>query len=594
MRIPQARSVRVSTPVLAGDLQPSVCGISSPVETSIWFEDYLGSRPPIRVSYGDTANTRLFPDGSTSLSLAGSTPILTMITQYTLTCQQCTGGACEGMIYFNYKDSISRGIDITASSPLTLLQSALEDLTDLTNLFITDSLTYEITSSTSSTSICSSSGISTFEISILSSFGNLPLISLLDSTLVSTILDVPLNLTLQSNHGTGTLAECSNQGLCNHQTGLCSCLENWVGGTIAYRALSSDGSATSDGVGSRGDCGYLEISTEICSSIGTSSSSAHCNGHGYCVTINEPCLCDENWYGYNCQYATCPMGHAWFAEAISTYEAHQQLTECSSMGKCDRLTGLCHCRHGYSGASCQYLDCIYDTSTGSTCAGNGWCVSTREYIYHTSGHSYGIEGYSRNYPDTWDATMINTCLCSAPTMSNGHPLYPPVTSNGIISGKPVETRNLPGYGGYNCQSRLCPFGPKVTTGRVLSGDFEVQRILCIGSSSTSSSFTLIFKDIWVSQVITGDMSQQEIKEAIEWIPALGNISVEFRNEENDNLTTACNTAPNATHGGFYLTFLDDLGAAGTFPLLTTEASGVTIERVTEGNIVSLLSLLSSP
>lgn len=112
---------------------------------------------------------------------------------------------------------------------------------------------------------------------------------------------------------------------------------------------------------------------------------------------------------------------------------------------------------------------------------------------------------------------------------------------------------------------------------------EVQRVLCIGISTSATSFTLTLNGIWSSLAITGDMTSAEIKAALEWIPALGNISVAFRNSDDDGILTACHTTPNATYGGFYVTFLDDLG---DIPLLTTATSGVTIETVTEGTIVS--------
>lgn len=572
-RIPNAKSVRVSTPVLPGDQQPSICGRSSFVETALWFEDYIGARPPIRISYGDTANTRLFPDGSTSLRLSGSTPYLKMATKYTLTCPRCYG-ACKGTLYLKYKDSISTGIDITASSAAFLLTNALQSLTDMKNQF--PDLTYSVASSGSST-LCRSGAPAIFFISLLSQYGNVPPISILDSTLYSSTVDVPMNITLESNHGFGTLAECSNQGLCDHKTGLCRCMEKWTGGKSEYRGVSSNGAG---GLGSRGDCGYLEIQTNICPSIGANN----CNGHGFCSTINQPCLCYDGWYGYNCQFATCPKGRAWFDEAISTTEAHQ-LTECSSMGHCDRMTGICHCRNGYSGTACEYLDCPYDSTTGSFCSGNGWCVNIADYSYQTSGLSYGIEGSIRNNPYTWDAFMIYTCLCSANTPDTdlyvGHPLYPPIASNGIISGRPVETRNLPGYTGYNCQNRLCPYGPKVTSGRIISGNLETQRVQCIGNSA--KSFTLTLNDLWTSRTITGDMTSNEIKEAIEWIPIIGNISIEFRNSDDDNILTACNPTLNTTHGGFYITFLDNLG---NIPRFTTLTAGITIETITDGTIVS--------
>ena len=39
-----AGEVRVDMDVLAGDSQPAVCGIVTPVTTDIWFLDYVGYR----------------------------------------------------------------------------------------------------------------------------------------------------------------------------------------------------------------------------------------------------------------------------------------------------------------------------------------------------------------------------------------------------------------------------------------------------------------------------------------------------------------------------------------------------------------------
>lgn len=568
-----AKSVRISSPVKLGDDQPSICSHSTAIETAIWFEDYLGSRPPIRVSYGDTANTRMFPNGSQVLSLSGSTPTLQMVTKYTLTCPACTN--CKGKIYFKYKDSISTGINIKDVFAVDLIKNDIETLTDLINMNWPN-FDIEVTSSTSSVSICSTH-TSIFTISIYSDFGNLPLITLLDSTLFSSVIDVPLNISFTSNHGIGQMAECSNQGICDRKTGTCNCTEKWIGGDISYRSISSNGAGQ---VGSKGDCGYLDITSTICPSIGSDT----CNGHGFCSTINQPCLCYDGWYGYSCEYASCPKGRAWFDEAISTIEAHQ-LVECSNMGNCDHQTGLCICNEGYSGSACQYFDCPYNSTTGDFCGGNGWCYNMNEYIYQTTGLTYGDSTNIRNYPDTWDAFMFHGCLCSAHTTSNiytGNKLYPPVTSNGILSGRPVETRNLMGWKGYQCNERLCPYGPKISSNRYINGNLEVQRILCTGTSS--KSFKLTFNSIWTSLTITGGMTASEIKTSIEWIPALGNVSVDFRNSQFDSVTTACHTTINASYGGFYITFLDDLGDLPTL----TASNSVTVKTFQDGTIVSYL------
>lgn len=56
----------------------------------------------------------------------------------------------------------------------------------------------------------------------------------------------------------------------------------------------------------------------------------------------------------------CPSGTAWVDRATGNNTAHAALTECSNMGVCDRVTGRCSCRSGFTGEACQRMGCPTD------------------------------------------------------------------------------------------------------------------------------------------------------------------------------------------------------------------------------------------
>ena len=77
---------------------------------------------------------------------------------------------------------------------------------------------------------------------------------------------------------------------------------------------------------------------------------------GVCRGPNWTCDCHRGWQSGDCSERICPKGNAWFDEAQGVDDAHN-LAECSNMGICDRLTGLCTCREGFSGIACERMDC---------------------------------------------------------------------------------------------------------------------------------------------------------------------------------------------------------------------------------------------
>lgn len=130
---------------------------------------------------------------------------------------------------------------------------------------------------------------------------------------------------------------------------------------------------------------------------------------------------------------TCPKGHAWTDVATGVDKAHG-LVECSAMGNCERTTGMCVCRDGYTGVACERMGCP-GSEAGVACSGHGRCQSMRyRALTRTLGdHS---AGYLTNfkYTDTWDANKIYGCVCDA------------------------------GFQGPGCALRVCPHGDDPMTG----------------------------------------------------------------------------------------------------------------------------------
>ena len=81
----------------------------------------------------------------------------------------------------------------------------------------------------------------------------------------------------------------------------------------------------------------------------------------------------------------------------------------------------------------------------------------------------------------------------------------------------------------------------------------------------------------------------QIKAAIEYPALIGNVSVWFPNYASDNISTACSTSVNQSHGGFFLRFETNLG---DIPLMGywTNGHDISVKESTKGVNVSGRSL----
>lgn len=209
------------------------------------------------------------------------------------------------------------------------------------------------------------------KVTFLNSAGNVPPLvvtsgSLKDITGEAAYLVVDLTQEATTEHIT-----CSGRGSCGTTSGTCSCYVGYY---------------PSDGNGNRGtipDCGS-PIAADGSLAVTTTCSVPDCSSHGTCMNYNGVfrCKCYPGYTNPRCTDRTCPRGPAWFDEPTSETVAHVPV-ECSNAGACNRMTGTCTCRPGFTGAACDRLRCPSEDSSHA-CSGHGVCLSLREMVKRSS------------------------------------------------------------------------------------------------------------------------------------------------------------------------------------------------------------------
>jgi len=203
--------------------------------------------------------------------------------------------------------------------------------------------------------------------------------------------------------GTKENGVCSNRGICDHSTGTCLCFDTYDG---KYAGSNGYGNA-----GDRGDCGFAVTDVPSCPGGGRHEGE-YCSDHGVCDQETKKCTCEEGFTGGDCSLRVCPFGLSWFSYPSSDDVGHDEWTECSNMGICERDVGECNCHAGFFGAACEYMSCSDDKSSVAvrSCSGHGTCITikTKARLNGESGIFYGSDP---NNASTWDADRLFGCQC---------------------------------------------------------------------------------------------------------------------------------------------------------------------------------------
>ena len=429
----------------------------------------------------------------------------------------CKAGA--GTFTLSFRGETTRPIAYNALK--AEVKSALEELSTVTSVEVTLFST-EGTCGPTATS---------FTIEFLQEFGDLPILVPDDSNLFfgegNTVASLVMS---QDKRGTRESEQCSNRGICDVTTGFCTCSTNYMTG--------NGGNTGEIFEGIRGDCGYDFGTISKCpGAIG-------CSGHGMCSGSPEyRCSCSAGWRGAECSERTCPTGPSWFNRPTADEELHvKEDVECSDMGLCDRTTGQCACMDGFSGASCNRMDCPGEPK----CAGHGQCHTMYELAKLATvngvvaGYTYGD---TPNNPATWDAEMVMGCHCDE------------------------------GFHGYDCSLYSCPTGDNPDS---QGQKDEIQKISCI-DEDVIGTVVLDYKG-QLTAAIDASATATQVRDALEKLNNIRYVKVENTTESG----TLCDTSANGG-GGFDVTFLTE---HGDLPLVAVESItgsvAVTVEEVVTG------------
>ncbi|GBG28286.1 Multiple epidermal growth factor-like domains protein 10 [Hondaea fermentalgiana] len=440
---------------------------------------------------------------------------------------------CDGYFYLNFR---SQSVKILHSDSDTELKASLESLEAIVSVDVT---LY------GGSTVCDNDGVSA-EITFRNLPGDLPdMIITGDSYLTSDGGATSVSMVTSgsagsqggtSRDGTAPVTECSGRGYCNRQFGSCWCQNTNVASTGGlFEASDGEGNA-----GTRDDCGKITTTPTACPFADNGSGTpTECASQGTCDPSTYRCSCNAGYTGHNCMLLTCPSGPAWFAEPTMSNSVHAT-AECSNMGICDRETGLCSCKSGFTGNACQLLACP-GAEEGNTCNGHGTCYNMQQLAMLSleNGELRGVTYGTVPDEDNWDYNSIQGCYCD----------------DAYFHG-PFGWDFSSFSASYDCTKLSCPYGDNPqTTGQVN----EVQTMTCI---ATAGTFQVSFRQDF-SADIPYDATVAQFRAYLQALYSINEVAVSF-----DSGSTVCSSGAGTVST---LSFK----VPGDLPLLTADTTQLT-------------------
>ena len=129
-----------------------------------------------------------------------------------------------------------------------------------------------------------------------------------------------------------------------------------------------------------------------------------------CSTYTSSCLCDPGYTDIDCSKRLCPFSQAWVDRAGMASPDANGYAECSNQGVCDRDSGQCECREGFTGKACSRTTCPGGGRIGAACNGHGECL----FVEELAQDPLATKG-AKEYEDYqhWDRGRLRACKCDA-------------------------------------------------------------------------------------------------------------------------------------------------------------------------------------
>lgn len=298
--------------------------------------------------------------------------------------------------------------------------------------------------------------------------------------------------------------------------------------------------------------------------------------------------CNKDHYG-NCIAKSCPKGPAWFNKPSVDNLAHDVEVECSNMGLCDHITGLCKCRDGYEGEACERNSCGGRSKpTGNAkisipCSNRGRCVSMRQLAAYAKDNTLSYYSDPKGLPttssvtygsaanaSTWDADHIYGCI------ADDYGYYPTSSAHTGDDGSGSQAsshdfaHNITSSVGFSLTKKQCPFTYNYqqlqnaftdTNISALNYTITIQSLSCSASSGTAY---LKFRDAKSVAIDASVATVFDIEFILKSISTIGSISVYYDPTSYSNTTLFCDASTPPTVS---VSFLSELGL---LPLLEIE------------------------
>ncbi|GBG24017.1 Tenascin [Hondaea fermentalgiana] len=183
-------------------------------------------------------------------------------------------------------------------------------------------------------------------------------------------------------------------------------------------------------------------------------------GYDSTTTKKDSCTCflrmedGVQIYDYtapDCSLKTCPSGPA-IGGLPYADDNHNQITECSGVGTCDRSTGECACQTGFTGKNCGRRTCP------NNCNDHGKCLLLKDIVSQVASadSNFEYDTSALSYDAPFDATISAGCFCDEGFMGPDCSLHQCPTSADPMDGYGSESgRECSGRGSCNYNTGAC-------------------------------------------------------------------------------------------------------------------------------------------